>query len=201
MVPTPALAEQQSDQPTKNPTRRRRSKVMDDEVSDITSIGSVNSDDVDNLLSQGDEDLEDLDGKDNEVILANSQCNVSRDVILACEFSGEEPCPSLPPVSEKLAMAVTTWMCNTPKREKICEMFREALVPENVEGVLPVRINEILYQCLPFKAHVNNQRLRGINTYFARGLAPLVSVLDEIVKFESKLTGEEGCWKVFTGKN
>ena len=60
-------------------------------------------------------------------------------------------------------------------------MFREALVPENVDGLLPVHINEILYQHLPFKARVNDQCLRGVNTYFTRGLAPLVSVLDEIV--------------------
>ena len=66
-------------------------------------------------------------------------------------------------------------------------MFGEVLVPENIDDLLPVCINEILYQHLPFKVRVNDQCLRQVNTYFARGLAPLVSVLDEIVKFESRL--------------
>ena len=171
----PTAADLQTDQPVAQ-GRRCRTDSMDDEVSDIASVGSINSEDVDDLLSNGEEDLDDLDGKDNEIILANRQCNVSTDAILAREFGVEEPRPSLPAVSEKLALAVTSWMRNTPKREKIREMFREALVPENVEGLLPVRINQILYQRLPFKARVNDQRLRGINTYFARGIAPLVSV-------------------------
>ena len=200
VVPEPlTVADLQTDQPVAQ-GRRHRTDSMDDEVSDIASVGSINSDDVDDLLSNGEEDLDDLDGKDNEIILANRQCNVSTDAILAREFAVEEPRPSLPAVSEKLALAVTSWMRNTPKREKIREMFREVLVPENVEGLLPVRINEILYQRLPFKARVNDQRLRGINTYFARGIAPLVSVLDEVVKLESVLTGDAATWKSSQGR-
>ena len=199
-IPAPLTAAAlQNDQPA-DAGRRCHSETMDDEVSDIASVRSVNSDDVDDLLSNGEEDLDDLDGKDNEIILANRQCNVSTDAILAHEFGSEEPHPSLPAVSEKLALALTNWMCHMPKREKIHEMFREVLVPENVEGLLPVCINEILYQHLPFKARVNDQHLRGVNTYFARGLAPLVSVLDEVVKLESELTGEEGNWKSSQGR-
>ena len=106
-----------ADPPAENANWRHRSENMDDKVSDIVSVGLINSDEVDDLLSQGEDDLDDLDGKDNEVILANRQCNLSTDVILACEFR-EAPRPSLPPVSEKLVTAVTNWMQNTPKREK-----------------------------------------------------------------------------------
>ena len=74
---------------------------MDDDISDVASVGSINSDEVDDLLSQGEDDLDELDVKDNEVILANRQCNLSTDAILAHEFGGEAPQPSLPPVSEK----------------------------------------------------------------------------------------------------
>ena len=132
---------------------------MDDEVSDMESCRSVNSEEMDDLLSQSDGDPSDLDNKDHEIILANRQCDRSIDAILAREFGGEPPQTSLPPVSEKLAKAVTEWMRVTPKQEKIKEMFKEALVPENVEGLMPVRINEILYQRLPFRAKVNDQRL------------------------------------------
>ena len=55
------------------------------------SVESIKSDEVDDLLCQGEDDLDDLDGKDNEVILANRQCNLSTDMILALEFGGEAP--------------------------------------------------------------------------------------------------------------
>ena len=66
-------------------------------------------------------------------------------------------------------------------------MFQNALIPDNIEGLLPVCINEILCQRLPFRAKVNDHRLRGINTYFTCGVGPLVSALDMIVRFESVL--------------
>ena len=82
---------------------------------------------------------------------------------------------------------MTSWLRVVPEREKIKEMFQNALIPDNIEGLLPVCINEILYQRLPFRAKLNDQRLCSINTYFTRGVGPLVSVLDLIVRFESVL--------------
>ena len=154
--------------------RPRTDSPMDDEVSDVASCRSVNSDEVDEFLahSEGEGNLGDLDGKDNEVILANRQCKLSIDAIFAREFGGEEPRPSLPPVSEKLVSAVTTWMRVTPNREKIKEMFQEALLPDNVEGLLPVWINDILYQHLPFKAKENDQRLHRYQYIFCEGTSP-----------------------------
>ena len=67
-------------------------------------------------------------------------------------------------------------------------MFREALIPSNVAGLCPVCINEILYQKLPFKAKINDQHLRGINTYFARGIGSLLSGLDHMIKLEASLS-------------
>ena len=43
-------------------------------------------------------------------------------------------------------------------------MFCECLGPENAEGLQPVKINEILYQNLHFRAKVNDYKLHGINT-------------------------------------
>ena len=76
-----------------------------------------------------------------------------------------------------------------PSREKIKECFEEMrkLMPENVEGLKTVRINELLYQKLPFKAWVNDQRIRGINTYFTWGVGPLVAVLDKLIDFEASM--------------
>ena len=60
-------------------------------------------------------------------------------------------------------------------------------LPENVEGLLPVWINELLYQCLPSRFHFPDQKLRGQNTFFTRGLGPLISLLDRILKIQVAL--------------
>ena len=106
---------------------------------------------------------------------ANRQCNMNMDVILTCDFRGKEPKETFPPVCDKLAVIVTDWMQTTQKHEKIHELFRDTLIPPpHVEGLAPVQINEILYQKLPFKAKINDQRLRGIKTYFCSGHWPFV---------------------------
>ena len=149
------------------PKRARSVNGLDEEeVADLESLYSVNTNDVDELLSHS----IDKPDKDPKIILANRQCNVGVDVILTQEFSGEEPKPHLPGVASKLSTAVTSWLRVVPKREKIKEMFQNALIPDNIEDLLPVCINEILYQHLPFRAKLND--------------GPLVSVLDLIVRFE-----------------
>ena len=94
--------------------------------------------------------------------------------ILHAEYGDDEPPPKLPPVSEPLAKIISKWLRVTPSRDEIKLLFRDCLLPENVEGLQPVRNNEILYQNLPFNAKLNDQKLRGINTYITRSLGPLV---------------------------
>ena len=113
------------------------------------------------------------------------------DAILNRDYAGEAPHPTLPPVSEKLAKVVSSWLRVTPAREKIKDLFKNTLYPSNVEGLEPVRINDMLYQSLPFTAKVADQRLRGINTYFTRGIGPLINVLDTLISLESFLTRDK----------
>ena len=137
---------------------------------------------------------------ESEVVLANRQCNLSVDAILAREYGGDPPREFLPSVSPKLAEIVNNWLRVPPKREKIKEMFKSALLPENVEGLQPVRINEVLYQRLPFKAKLNDQKLRGINTYFSRGIAPGLCALDVLMKLECILGSDKSpCVKIEKG--
>ena len=80
----------------------------------------------------------------------------------------------LDPVSQVLADTVTDW-CRTPaKREEVRNQFKVCMLPQNVEGLRPIRINEMLYRKLPTKAKVNDQRLGGINTFLSRGMGPIV---------------------------
>ena len=166
-------------------------KAAQDEVSDVESVrpDSVDMNEVDELLSLNNSD-EELDPEnETEIIIANRQCidNGNVDAIVAREYRGATPKLCLPAVSPKLAELVNSWMCVAPKREHIKEMFANALVPENVESLLPVKINEALYVRLPFKAKFNDQRLRGINTFFSRGVGPLLSAIDKLMQAEGLL--------------
>ena len=172
-------------QPRKR-ARDTEDDMLGDEVSDGASSCSGDSNDVDELLSINgtDEEAE----NENEVILANRQCNESVDALLTREYGPEPPRETLPPVSAKLVEVINRWMRCPPKREDIKAMFQHALLPENVDSLLPVKINEILYHRLPFRAKLNDQKLRGINTYFSQGVAPLLCAMDSLVKMETKLS-------------
>ena len=91
----------------------------------------------------------------------------------------------LPPVSDRLANTISKWLKETPKREKVKELFDKmsGLRPLNVTGLEQVRINEVLYEKLPYKAKINDQRLRGINAYLVKGIGPLISILDNMIRF------------------
>ena len=117
------------------------------------------------------------------------------DAILSKEYGLVQSKPGLPDVLEMLSKTVITWLRETPKREQIKELFRDTLMPLNVPGLSPVKINEIVYQRLSFKGKVNDQRLRGINTYFTRGICLILSVLDSIISMEAYLSnkGEIAC--------
>ena len=61
----------------------------------------------------------------------------------------------------------------------------------DIEGLELVKINSMLYQSLPFRAKVADQHLRGINTYFTRGVGPLVTILDQLISLESRLSSDK----------
>ena len=78
-----------------------------------------------------------------------------------------------------------------PSRDKVKDLFKQCMLPTNVPGLNPVYINDLLYEKLSFTYHLNDQKLRGINAFFAWGLRPLVSVWDQILKWESTLLNRE----------
>ena len=102
---------------------------------------------VDELLSLNNSDEEIDPENETEIIIANRQCNGNTNVdeIVARDYGGATPKKCLPAVSPKPAELVNSWMHIAPKREQIKEMFTEALIPDNVDSLLPVKINEALY--------------------------------------------------------
>ena len=132
---------------------------------------------VGNNNMTADYDNSDSDYASNESItaVANDRNNMQEiDNILNNEYVTAIESKFAAPIADKLAATISKWLRETPKREQIKELFVETsdLIPENVEGLMPVRINELLYHRLPFKARVTDQRLRGLNTYLLRGIAP-----------------------------
>ena len=88
-------------------------------------------------------------------------------------------------VSEKPTEMFTDWCHIAPKKEEVKEKFKQALVPINIKGLYPVRINDALYHKLPFKVRINVQRLRGLNTFLVRGMGPLTSIFHELCNIEA----------------
>ena len=91
------------------------------------------------------------------------------------------------PVLDTLATTLSNWCRIPPKKENLKELFKSAMTPENVEGLMPVRKNDGLYRKLPFKARVNDQRLRGLNTFIAKGCGPLATVFHALCNMEVEM--------------
>ena len=87
----------------------RTTSQQSENVSDIESVFDENEDDMDEDANLA-ELIDGITGeseRDTEIVLANRQCNLSMDAILAYDFGGEEPKETLPPVGEKLALFAT----------------------------------------------------------------------------------------------
>ena len=166
--------------------------TADDEQDNPTDSHSEVSDQFDSAsLTSDNELLDDIIELSKSPHKADPSSNPGlvpdQNSILHAEYGEDEPPPKLPPVSGPLAKTVSKWLRVTPNREQIKLLFRECLTLENVEGLQQVRINEVLYQTLPFKAKMTDQKLHGINNFVIRGVAPLISVLDTLVLAEDAL--------------
>ena len=141
--------------------------------------------------ANNDDSVVDFPPKNVNILPPTSVLDDHADDILDRDYGEEQPRPCLPDVSAKLAKAVSTWLRVTPPRDKIKELFKITMIPGNVDGLQPVRINELLYQVLPLKAKRADQSLRGINSFFTKGVGPLINVLDRLIALESLISGQD----------
>ena len=79
-------------------------------------------------------------------------------------------------------------------------MFKQSLIPKNIEGLYPVRINELLFQKLPFKVRLNDQRLQGTNTFFTQGAGPVPSIFQDLCRIEILLKSDCNSFKILGEK-
>ena len=173
------------------PANRLRRRLENDEVSDASNSlwETLNMENELSDESDHEHDILGPDSIDNATRHSNPPTPV--DLLVDKEYKEDVKKEYLPPVSRRLAETISKWCRQVPDRERIRAMFKSTLIPENVEGLTPVRINEVLYQRLSYRVKINDQRLRGINTYLTRGLGPIVSALDDLLKFECSLHDEE----------
>ena len=160
-------------------------------------------------FSDGDaSEMEDLieDNNLNSLLNKPSESNVHKDLNSKCDdlftenYLVDPPITHLVLISDTLASAITQW-CRLPaKKEEIKEMFKQSLIPKNIEGLYPVHINELLFQKLPFKARLNDQRLRGTNTFLAQGAGPVASIFQDLCRIEILLKSDCNSFKILGEK-
>ena len=157
-----------------------------DRTSHLDDVGDLAGDDVSLHSSRSDEDFAALDELINDNRVENTSDSNAVSELIHAEYCETIPVQELPPIDSELSKIVTSWLRVTPSREKVKDLFKECLLPSNVEGLHPVRLNQLLYDKLNFSYRVQDQRLRGINTYLARGLGPIISVWDSMLKHEAQ---------------
>ena len=134
-----------------------------DEVSDDVSERSFDD------LSEAEEALDVADDSTSETPEKCDGCTESDtfETLIVEEYTEVETSPNLPAIDVKLVNILTNWLRTLPSREKVKDLFKKCMLPCNVEGLRPVKINLLVYEKLKPNFKVNDQRLRGINTFFA----------------------------------
>ena len=160
--------------------------------SDYNSESEGYSDSDENLIgtiiTESNEQLPDsLDSNEVDGVRQPINSAVKADDIFCQDYIVEPQTRHSDPVSDTLATTLSNWCRIPPQKENLKELFKSAMTPENVEGLMPVRINDSLYRKLPLKARVNDQRLRGLNTFIAKGCGPLAAVFHDLCNMEAEI--------------
>ena len=191
---------------TQSKSKHRTQLVVDDDNEEIRdeyeddSTQEVNSDynsesegysDSDenligNIITESNEQLQDSLGS-SEVDKQTINSAVKADDIFCQDYIVEPQTRHSDPVLDTLATTLSNWCRIPPKKDNLKELFKSAMTPENVEGLMPVRINDGLYRKLPFRARVNDQRLRGLNMFIAKGCGPLATVFHDLCNMDAEI--------------
>ena len=194
----------------KGPKRRRLTigskacNVHDDTIP-VNEVSDENSSNSSFAISEADELLDDVEvasitsRNDSDEEFDPEKDADTLENIITEEYLEVETSPHLPAIDVKLARIITKWLRTLPSREKVKELFKECMLPCNVDGLKPVKINNLVYEKLKLNHKVNDQRLRGINSFLTRGLGPLISIWDKILKWEAKLRDKDVSIKSTSG--
>ena len=90
-----------------------------------------------------------------------------------------------PPISPLLASTIDAWCLNVPNKEMIKFAFDQCKIPENRVAFSQIRINDIIYQRLPFKTKETDRQARNQSTYLTRAMGPLAFIWDTLIRVEA----------------
>ena len=71
-----------------------------------------------------------------------------------------------------------------PNKNDIKLAFEQCKIPNNVKSLAPIRINDIIYQRLPFKAKEQDRQAKNLSAYYTRAMEPLTFIWQCFVKAE-----------------
>ena len=90
-----------------------------------------------------------------------------------------------PPVSDLLASTMDQWALKVPEKNDIKMAFDQCKVPINIKSLGPIRINDIIYQRLPFKAKESDRQAQNLASYYVRAMGPLTYIWDCFIKAQA----------------
>ena len=96
------------------------------------------------------------------------------------------------PVSDILAQKLKKWVTSPPSKDELNQTFKACLIPKNCEALMPVNIDNFLYQKIPAAVRVADKKLTSTATYFRRSLGRLMPMWADLCESEivENLTGD-----------
>ena len=90
-----------------------------------------------------------------------------------------------PPVADLLASTMDGWSLKVPDKNEIKLAFEQCKIPVNVKSLGPIRINDIIYQRIPFKAKELDRQSKNQSTYYTHAMGPLTFIWDCFIKCQA----------------
>ena len=177
---------------SRSPARSRQVSPASSRSSNVESINEEMSDNNivddyysgDEILSDNNEPLSTVEGVNDAHSL--DQYDLITNEYIQSNYVTEKRVEHLAsPVATLLADTLNSWIVTLPSKEEIKNAFLPCLVPENVGRLLPVNINETIFNRLPTRAKETDRRLKSHANYFLRPMGPLASIWDVFIKAEA----------------
>ena len=90
-----------------------------------------------------------------------------------------------PPVVDLLATTIDQWGLKVPNKNEIKLAFDQCKIPNNVKSLAPIRINDIIYQMLPFKAKELDRQAKNQSAYYTHAMGSLTFIWHCFIKAEA----------------
>ena len=154
--------------------------AFNDSDSDLSAHGSHMSNeyltDI-NDISDGNESFIDDESKQLEA--------AANDIITANYGTVQKEQHLAAPISDLLASTIDNWATKVPNKEEIKSAFQACKIPTNSVALGPIKINDIIYNRLPFRAKENDKKLRNSASYMKRAMGPLTFIWDTLIKAQA----------------